>query len=353
MSEFLELSKDVLEKGYYLRFRMQGTSMYTFLRENDIVSVKRVNALSIKPGHIIFYSTSSTKGVIHRVIKRIKKNGKFFFIPKGDANPYFDGIVDGKDILGRVEFIERYGRVIRINKGISRLRAIIYTKASFLKMQFRVIPKQFKNRVMGNLLRKFQLFKIYKYLVKKFIDVDNISYRQAKANDGNLLAKLYKTYFCPLRRLEVEGLIELFNESLKKSDNFEYWLLAQNGKKIIGSIMVKKFSKKNSGYEYWMSGPFVKWCYRRIGIGEQLIRFALQKAKQMGAVEVKTCISKRNSTAISFFKKLCGKVTPSELFPSELLNLLGDHYYSSYSYYINKKIFDKNIPLTFVWRLDK
>lgn len=65
-------------------------SMLPLLREGDIVFVIRVPPEDIQEGDIIIYKTQYNTLIIHRVISVSTINGKYYYITRGDNNPYPD-----------------------------------------------------------------------------------------------------------------------------------------------------------------------------------------------------------------------------------------------------------------------
>ena len=82
ISDFLELSKEILKRGSFLRFRARGGSMYPFIRDGEVIIVKPAKVCEVKIGDIIFYCTSQARMVAHRVIKTCKKNGEMVLMTK-------------------------------------------------------------------------------------------------------------------------------------------------------------------------------------------------------------------------------------------------------------------------------
>jgi len=94
--------------------KVKSRSMEPALNLSDIVLIKPVNVEEIyaSPENgdiIIFRNPSNPSGlpIIHRAIKKIQKDGKTYFITKGDNNPVddyraFGWLVPGDYIIGKV-----------------------------------------------------------------------------------------------------------------------------------------------------------------------------------------------------------------------------------------------------------
>lgn len=128
--EFLELSKDILNKGACLRFRAKGWSMFPAIRDGDILNTEPVKAKEIRLGDIIFYRTANERVIAHRVIRQSFSNDGPILIARGDSTVGKGERVSLEDILGRVITIERNGRKIRSDSRIGRLMGIFFANLS-------------------------------------------------------------------------------------------------------------------------------------------------------------------------------------------------------------------------------
>ncbi len=92
----------------YFRFwaiAIASGSMEPKIHKGDIVIINRdYNIKSIKKGEVMAYRHSGII-VVHRIIKKEKNKGKYYFVTKGDANKKEDNIViDESMIVGIVDY---------------------------------------------------------------------------------------------------------------------------------------------------------------------------------------------------------------------------------------------------------
>lgn len=116
---YIALFEEMLGRGNCLRVRVTGRSMQPFLEDQEIISVKKVPASSLRMGDLILFKTRQDTLVLHRIIKKIcvDKNN-VFFQTKGDALRAADEPVHQNAVLGKVCGIEKagfFGRVRKIN----------------------------------------------------------------------------------------------------------------------------------------------------------------------------------------------------------------------------------------------
>jgi signal peptidase len=115
--EFATMLLEIMVRGNYLRSRAIGTSMYPFIRNDDLLLTerKRINDLSI--GDVVFFRDGDGTYFMHRLIK---KNGPDSVLTKGDNCPLGE-LVTEEYILGRLIEIERRGRRIRLTGRLSQM----------------------------------------------------------------------------------------------------------------------------------------------------------------------------------------------------------------------------------------
>jgi signal peptidase I len=114
----LAWSIEKLQREEVSHFRSYGNSMKPFIREGDLVEV-----LSYAPGSLIrigdIILARAARGlVMHRVIKKLTKNGRLCLVTQGDAAFYPDPSIYPEDILGKVIGVKRNGKRIRFDRGL-------------------------------------------------------------------------------------------------------------------------------------------------------------------------------------------------------------------------------------------
>jgi len=110
--DFNRILVDFLEAGYSLRLTAQGTSMSPLIREGDVVLIDPIGSQLPKPSEVVFFINHQGNLVLHRVIKRMRKNRMFFFLLKGDQVANTDGFYEEDRIIGRLRGFERNGNTL-------------------------------------------------------------------------------------------------------------------------------------------------------------------------------------------------------------------------------------------------
>lgn len=113
-SQFLiELLDEVMEKGGELSLRVASGSMQPLIQPGDRVTLKHADVDQVKFGDIIVFRQQEVL-VVHRVIGRLRIDGRTFFLQKGDSN-LAASPVPSDDVLARVVAIGKAGKTFRLD----------------------------------------------------------------------------------------------------------------------------------------------------------------------------------------------------------------------------------------------
>jgi signal peptidase I len=93
-----------------LGVRLKGTSMGPFVRDGDMVIIKKITSDKIRVGDIILYRIGEDF-FAHRVLKRIANN---LFALKADAVTGIDRNVRVEEVIGKVVCIARGNRAANL-----------------------------------------------------------------------------------------------------------------------------------------------------------------------------------------------------------------------------------------------
>ena len=117
-----QLASSVLDRGADLRFQAGGFSMEPFIRDGDIISLRKIPARQLKIGDIVaFTREEGSILLIHRLLW--KRNDRFKF--KGDNNPFSDGWIKASYILAKIIRVQRDSRDIKPLGRIGRLIVVL------------------------------------------------------------------------------------------------------------------------------------------------------------------------------------------------------------------------------------
>jgi signal peptidase I len=135
-----DLAAEVLRSSGQLRLRVRGSSMLPAVWPGDVLLIGRIEAKAVALGDLVLYARDR-RFFVHRVIGRIGDStisdsmisesttgeattgestlGESKTLTRGDAMPQPDLPVLAADILGRVAFLVRDGKLIEPKKSLS------------------------------------------------------------------------------------------------------------------------------------------------------------------------------------------------------------------------------------------
>jgi signal peptidase I len=132
-SAIKNMSVSLLNEGKSIRIKAHGFSMFPAIKPGSLLVIEPLEKKGKPvPGEIVAIKRESGI-VVHRVVKWVMKDGKEYFVTRGDSNAMADNPVLIEKIAGRVVKSEPTGENplpadVRINKRpmfvINRLRVI-------------------------------------------------------------------------------------------------------------------------------------------------------------------------------------------------------------------------------------
>jgi signal peptidase I len=103
-----------LQRQGRISLRVQGTSMLPWVRPGDIARIGKVKADAIRCGDVVLFRREN-RLFVHRIIEKGGSLNAAEFRAKGDAHPTCDGVVEQRELLGRVMRLYRSGRRIDLD----------------------------------------------------------------------------------------------------------------------------------------------------------------------------------------------------------------------------------------------
>lgn len=91
------------------------------------------------------------------------------------------------------------------------------------------------------------------------------------------------------------------------SDNVTNFV-AKKGEKVVGFVQLVRYPDDNNYAGYWLFSLSVKTYYRRMGIGEELTRVVIKKAKEESAQELLLLVRDTNNSAVRLYYNLGFKI---------------------------------------------
>jgi len=121
---FVQVSSDLLSRGYSVRFRASGASMRPAICHGDVLTVGPVEPSNITPGSVALYRRFD-RLLAHRVVRiDADDSGAPVFVLRGDAASGCDAPVAASQMLGAVVKVERGTSAIRRHAGMCLHRLV-------------------------------------------------------------------------------------------------------------------------------------------------------------------------------------------------------------------------------------
>jgi len=142
--------------------------MYPTIRDEEAIIVEPISALRIKRGDIVLYETATNNIIAHRVIRIIEnyhplplslgshvspissfsrfrtQRAPLQFILRGDTLDMCDEAVELHQILGKVVFVERHGRRLRLDGRRNKIvQGVNVSLHRFHKRALRILNRVF------------------------------------------------------------------------------------------------------------------------------------------------------------------------------------------------------------------
>lgn len=119
-----DIIRDLLSRKDVVTVKAIGDSMWPFIREGDMVVLKKCNIGDLSIGDIVVYTNKNSDTLVsHRVVKKIKE-GVF---SKGDGWLSRCDIVNKDNLIGRLIRIIRKDKILDLDsslyKGLNRIIA--------------------------------------------------------------------------------------------------------------------------------------------------------------------------------------------------------------------------------------
>lgn len=113
-----ELAGEVLRSFGSLRFRATGWSMLPSVWPGDTLVIERVTADQVRVGDVMLVGRDG-RLCAHRVVSVAESCGSPRWITQGDANSTPDQPVCGGEMLGRVSYLIRGGKLLAVPAELS------------------------------------------------------------------------------------------------------------------------------------------------------------------------------------------------------------------------------------------
>lgn len=302
------IASEVLHRGGCLQFAARGQSMRPTIRQGDSVVVSPLPSDKLKLGMVVLYRSAQGHLAAHRVIEYAcdRNSEGHIILVCGDAATSRDERITPGQILGEVFCVRKGLRVRYLNRGWFRMAGLVLAKSRTLGLAL-IDPRMFLRHVGAGIVRQLQRPRIYRTLARIAI-AHRVAYGAATLADAPNLASFYR--YDALTGIGDPG--ETMKRELMRLDKCGHSLIATCHGRIVGSAVIRHFPfDVRHLSEWWLFGLRVAPSFRRAGIGEHLVRMALEKAALNGAECVNVQVGEQNRIALGLYLRLGFKRAPN------------------------------------------
>ena len=145
-----ELGLDLLNSKNEITLRLNGYSMFPFLKAGDIGTIKKRSIESLKIGDVIVFK-SENSWIAHRLIRKELLKDGYILLAKGDAQKRADKPLSTDDYIGKLTSFNRNGTVINVEGKFRSTVGVLISKTSTLNTLLFVINRKIWKRIHSSL----------------------------------------------------------------------------------------------------------------------------------------------------------------------------------------------------------
>lgn len=145
-----DVLREYIRKDRIARLTISSDSMAPLLKSGDVIGLQSVDSSDVQPGQIITFCDPRDPQILitHRVAASGQDDlGEQFFVTRGDHILLFDPVVKFGDIVGRVVWRIRDGRLLHLDQG----------SGAWLSRQLGKIAERERRQITGIDLESVQL----------------------------------------------------------------------------------------------------------------------------------------------------------------------------------------------------
>lgn len=109
-----ELIKRTLHKNGWIDLPATGDSMFPLIKKEELCRFIPCNPHTLGKGDIVLFWTGDGRLVAHRFYYIKMVEGEPYFLFKGDTNLGFDEPISEGQIIGKLEFIQKNERIVKV-----------------------------------------------------------------------------------------------------------------------------------------------------------------------------------------------------------------------------------------------
>lgn len=294
------MAAEVLSAGGAFRFGARGWCMRPFLFPGDTVTVGPVNSSELKQGMIVLYRGAWGGLACHRVVRIDSSGGDeaaAIFVRPDAAGP--DELIKSACVLGRVVSVERDGKRYPLDHGRLAWAGLLRVRSTLGGLLI-AAPARVPRYIAARAIPRLQRFRSYRRVAARCVR-DRVRVRVATTRDVVDLGTIYGwDALSPDSTTETRE-----TEALRRMAADGCHVFASLRGKPAGAASLRRFpGDEDVSSDWWLFDLIVRVRYRGAGIGERLVRVALETARHKGAARVNVRVESANVAALALYGKL-------------------------------------------------
>jgi len=225
------------------------------------------------------------------------------FIFRGDAHPFSQERLASRQIVGRVFKVQRNDRSFVLDRGFWRFagRLWILLPSIIRQMVMNCIyPEKFGTAVLNWIQQR----NWYRVLMRSII-FRSIQFREAAEKDIPFLSHL----FAYQRHYPDEDPVHKLRDHYHQICKTGWICIADYRGQIAGVIVLNQEMKLNQSSRHWrITRLIVRHRFRRLGIGQYLIRQSIERIQGEGGLKIQLFVFRDNQAAIHLYEKTGFKI---------------------------------------------
>ena len=144
-----EMSMSILKSKKKVTLKLNGYSMYPFIKPGDVGTISECSISSLKIGEIIVFKHHNN-WIAHRLLKKRLIDGNHLLIAKGDTSKKNDKPISEAMFIGRLAGLSRSGRVINLESKKRNITSFLIARTATINSPFFILVKEIAKILQRN-----------------------------------------------------------------------------------------------------------------------------------------------------------------------------------------------------------
>ena len=130
-----EMSMSILKSKQKVALKLNGYSMYPFIKPGDIGTIVKCSISSLRIGEIVVFKQQNN-WIAHRLLKKQNIDDAIVLIAKGDTSRKNDRPIEEDMFIGRLTTLNRNGRTIDLDSKKRMITSLLVVRTTKINSPF-------------------------------------------------------------------------------------------------------------------------------------------------------------------------------------------------------------------------